>query len=263
MLELGKYYLQRNGMVVGPMLEYTPTSSFFREFAFQGKNLNGHNNLWKANGGFNVLDGKDDRDLVSEVYFKPLDEQPTEEIVVNEFKLEVGKYYKDRDGDVYGPLELSGNDKYPFIEPEDRSSWTSDGLYSVGYTSVTDLIEEVPNPAQETEQPKQEENKVKFKEITLTEALEILKSGSKVYVTDDEYNRVTMDRGDSVGWLLTVTKFEIEVKPVVKYLVVYGDFYNYQSISSTYYSSIEEFYSDYDQSQYPHAELIQFTRKEF
>ena len=181
----------------------------------------------------------------------------------NPLKLEVGKYYEDRDGDIYGPMGARDDNVYQFMEPEDGLTWTIDGAYCAGGTSSYDLIKEVPNPNQQTEQPNQEKTKVKFKEITLTEALEVLKSDSTLYVTDSEIERQKVTRQYGIAWLLDATKFEIEVKPVVKYLVVYGDFYNFQNITATHYESIENFYTEYDKSQYPHAELIQFTRKEF
>ena len=263
MLELGKYYQQRNGVVVGPMLEYTPTSVMFHHFSFQGKNMNGYNHLWKADGRFSILGGEDHRDLVSEVQFVPLNEQPKEEIVVKPLKLEVGKYYKDSDGDVYGPIEKhTGHPSYPFTDGD--LIWTENGNYCNSGESDYDLIKEVPNPNQETQQSEQEETKVKFKEITLAEVLEILKNEGSVFATfGDLDGHFEFDSDSSISHLLKATKFEIEVKPVVKYLVVYGDFYNFQNITATHYASIEAFYSDYDKSQYPHAELIQFTRKEF
>ena len=261
MLELGKYYQQRNGEVVGPLEVHKSASIGFEDYAF--KAVGGHlssfaTRIWKANGSFHIDGSESDFDLISEVQFKPLNEQPKEEIVVNEFKLEVGKYYEDRVGVVHGPIDFCGDDIYPFIDYSTSRTWTEDGVCYRYEDSDKDLIKEVPNLNQEPE-----ETKVKFKEITLKEALDVLKSDGTLYITDSEIERQQVTRQYGLAWLLDATKFEIEVKPVVKYLVVYGDFYDYQNISSTHYSSIEDFYSDYDQSQYPLAELIQFTRKEF
>ena len=259
MLELGKYYQQRNGVVVGPLGPWNPTpTGMFKNFIYHDKSLS---RTWTKNGKFSLNDQDHSNDLVSEVEFKPLTEQPKEEIVSKPFKLEVGKYYEDREDEVRGPIKANDHPIYSFTDGD--LIWTENGNYYEIGGSDYDLIKEVPNPNQETQQPRQEETKVKFKEITLKEALDILKSDGILYVTDSEIERQPLTRQYGIAWLLDATKFEIEVKPVVKYLVVYGDFYDYQNISSTHYSSIEDFYSDYDKSQYPLAELIQFTRKEF
>ena len=266
MLELGKYYQQRDGLVVGPLEAHKSSSIGFEDYAF--KAVGGHlssfaTRIWKADGSFHIDGSESDYDLISEVQFVPLNEQPKEEIVSKPFKLEVGKYYEDREGDIHGPLSSLDDDTYQFVDYSTARTWTKDGVYYQYQVGCYDLIKEVQNPNQESEQPNQEETKVKFKEITLTEALDVLKTSQLVYATTEAHNRVRIDRHNGIAWLLEATKFEIEVKPAVKYLVVYGDFYDYQNISSTHYSSIEDFYSDYDQSQYPLAELIQFTRKEF
>ena len=265
MLELGKYYQQRDGLIVGHLEAHKSSTIGFEDYTF--KAVGGHlssfaTRIWKADGSFHIDGSESDYDLISEVRFVPLTEQPKEEIVVNKIRLEVGKYYKDREDVVCGPLGASDDGLYQFIEPEDGLTWTIEGVHYIDETSSYDLIKEVPNPNQETEQPKQEETKAKFKEITLTEAIKVLKTSQLVYATTEAHNRVLIDRHNGIAWLLDATKFEIEVKPVVKYLVVHGDNWN-TYITSKYYESIEAFYSDYDQSQYPLAELIQFTRKEF
>lgn len=264
MLELGKYYQQRDGLVVGPLDAHKSSSIGFEDYAF--KAVGGHlssfaTRIWKADGSFHIDGSESDYDLISEVQFKPLNEQPKEEIVSKPLKLEAGKYYKDREGDVYGPIDANDHPIYSFTDGD--LIWTENGNYYEIGESDYDLIKEVPNPNQESEpMSEQPKSSPKFKEITLMEALDVVKNGGKVYGTDDDYDRVVLDKSDSVGWLLTVTKFEIEVKPVVKYLVVYGDSWG-TYISEEEYESIESFYEHHDQSQYQQAELIQFTRKEF
>ena len=259
MLELGKYYQQRNGVVVGPLGPWNPTpTGMFKNFIYHDKSLS---RTWTKNGKFSLNDQDHSNDLVSEVEFKPLTEQPKEEIVSKPFKLEVGKYYEDREGEVSGPINAHDHPIYSFTDGD--LIWTENGNYYEIGESDYDLIKEVPNPNQEDESPVPEKTKVKFKAITLTEALEVMKTSQLVYATTEAHNRVIIDRHNGIAWLLEATKFEIEVKPVVKYKVVYGDFYNFQNITATHYESIENFYTEYDKSQYPHAELIQFTRKEF
>ena len=258
MLELGKYYQQRNGVVVGPLGPWNPTpTGMFKNFIYHDKSLS---RTWTKNGKFSLNDQDHSNDLVSEVEFKPLTEQPKEEIVSKPFKLEVGKYYEDREGEVSGPINAHDHPIYSFTDGD--LIWTENGNYYEIGESDYDLIKEVPNPNQETQQSEQEETKVKFKEITLAEVLEILKNEGSVFATfGDLDGHFEFDSDSSISHLLKATKFEIEVKPVVKYLVVYGDSWN-TYISSNDYESIESFYSKYDRSQYPHAELIQFTKRE-
>lgn len=65
-------------------------------------------------------------------------------------KLELGKYYKSRAGDVYGPLEVNRDgllQQFPFCC--DGDSWTEiGGFRSVGIHAC-DLVEEVEAPTAE------------------------------------------------------------------------------------------------------------------
>jgi hypothetical protein len=270
MLELGKYYLQRDGFVVGPLEVHKSSSIGFEDYVFKASDNRSHSfgvRIWKADGSFHIVGSKSPYDLISEVEFKLLTEQPKEEIMSESLKLEVGKYYEDRAGTTHGPIEAVNSDVYPFGSPEDCFVWTEEGKYYPSGESVYDLIKEVPNPNQESEtmseQPAQAEPISKFKEISFTEALEVLKTGQSIFVTLPDQAQVEVNKNNRIAWLFNATKFEIEVKPVVKYRVVYSDNRSACGISSKYYETVEDFYSDYDQTQYHCAELIQFARKEF
>jgi hypothetical protein len=260
MLEIGKYYQQRNGVVIGPLTSWTP-SEMFKDFIYRDPSIP---RVWNKDGKFSLLSEDHENDLISEVEFKPLTEQPKEEIMSKPLKLEVGKYYEDREFTVYGPVEAHDHPIYSFTDGD--LVWTENGNYYDIGDSDLDLIKEVPNPNQESEtmpeQPAQSEPIQKFKEISLTEALEVLKSEQCVYITTQCQSRVLVVSGNSISLLLSATKFEIEDKPVVKYLVVYSDGWN-TYITSNHFESIKAFYNDFDVSVYHQAELIQFTRKEF
>jgi hypothetical protein len=269
MLELGKYYQQRDGLVVGPLEAHESSSIGFENFSFKASgvlNSSFASRTWKANGKFDIYDTEHAHDLVSEVQFVPLTEQPKEEIMSKPLKLEVGKYYEDRYGDVLGPIvENKYSSDYPFIC--EGGTFTGAGAYCIGEASDYDLIKQVPNPNQESEpmpdQPTQPEATLKFKEISLTEALEVLKNEGKVFATFGNIDgHFEFDSDSSISHLLSATRFEIEIKPVVKYLVVYGDGWN-TYITPNHFESIKAFYNDFDVSVYHQAELIQFTRKEF
>jgi hypothetical protein len=59
-------------------------------------------------------------------------------------KLEVGKYYKDRTGEVYGPLRFQSCSRHTFWFLAEGGSWTEEGTYwSNGRSSQSDLIQEV------------------------------------------------------------------------------------------------------------------------
>jgi len=59
------------------------------------------------------------------------------------FKLEYGKTYKNRRGDVFGPLKLN-TDRCPTFPFEcDGECWTPDGSYYADGSDDMDLIEEV------------------------------------------------------------------------------------------------------------------------
>jgi hypothetical protein len=111
MLEIGKYYQQRNGVVVGPLREYTGRLADSSGFKFCAAAEGIADRVWRSEGSFSLLENdKHSCDIVSGVQLTPLQDlnvqltqQPKEEIVSKEFKIEAGKFYKDRDGNVHGP----------------------------------------------------------------------------------------------------------------------------------------------------------------
>jgi hypothetical protein len=57
-------------------------------------------------------------------------------------KIEAGKYYRTRGGDVVGPMNLAdGRRRYPWITKKD--SWTTEGEFSLEGEHIYDLISEV------------------------------------------------------------------------------------------------------------------------
>lgn len=64
-----------------------------------------------------------------------------------EFKLEVGKYYESRDGEVYGPMKNDGDTLFPFHCDSYHQTWMPSGCVLDGLKDADDLIKEVPAPA--------------------------------------------------------------------------------------------------------------------
>lgn len=60
-------------------------------------------------------------------------------------KIEAGKYYKNRAGEVLGPMEHNSDDVYPFICQADGRyrSYTVDGIFYVNHSGEDDIVEEV------------------------------------------------------------------------------------------------------------------------
>lgn len=121
-LEVGKYYKDRNGDIIGP-LRFSSTREPY-PFIHLGRS-------YKEDGSW-AMSGDHHWDLIEEVP-KPL-------------KLEVGKYYKNRGGEIIGPIELlhNGSD-YCYVC--DTLSYREDGVWSVVDTdNLLDLIEEADPP---------------------------------------------------------------------------------------------------------------------
>jgi len=57
-------------------------------------------------------------------------------------KIEVGKYYKNRDGMIEGPLKVASDGLYCFANPEGTRSFTDLGAYYVDEYDDRDLVEE-------------------------------------------------------------------------------------------------------------------------
>lgn len=59
-------------------------------------------------------------------------------------KIEAGKYYKNKAGEVLGPMEINDDDVYPFIcQADDRyRSYMVDGTFYVNHRGDDDIIEE-------------------------------------------------------------------------------------------------------------------------
>lgn len=63
-----------------------------------------------------------------------------------EFKLEEGKYYESRDGDVFGTMEDDGTGIYPFSCDDSWETWMPHGRNLESIEHEDDLIKEVPAP---------------------------------------------------------------------------------------------------------------------
>jgi hypothetical protein len=60
-------------------------------------------------------------------------------------KIERGKFYKRRDGEISGPMQENQNPDFPYSF--DGDSYTEEGRYLLGKENQWDLIEEVPDPS--------------------------------------------------------------------------------------------------------------------
>lgn len=65
----------------------------------------------------------------------------------NLLKLEVGKRYVRRDGDITAPLLPSGDQAFPFCDPCQMHTYTAEGMWGLIGTSRHDLIAEYVEPA--------------------------------------------------------------------------------------------------------------------
>ncbi len=146
-----------------PKLEGKTISELIKEYAlnFPFKVVkvrsSGDHEIWAVGSTLTVLsDLKDGRFTTKE---KPTDPKYTASVKdtpswkLASFVLREGGYYKNREGQVIGPLQRNSTgsrDTYPFVEHE--TSYTVDGRYSKAGTSAhLDLIEEVPTPESKQE----------------------------------------------------------------------------------------------------------------
>jgi hypothetical protein len=75
---------------------------------------------------------------------------------MSELNLQLGEWYRQRNGKIAGPLSHSGGNDYPF--EDEFESWTLSGVYSIGEQSESDLIAHIPrtdprHPEYATAQP--------------------------------------------------------------------------------------------------------------
>jgi hypothetical protein len=137
-LEEGKYYRQVCGDVVGP-IEIDEIKSYY-DFPYRIKICNG-SYIYYSEGGVRVYEpSRAKQNLVEEV------ENP------NGLKLEVGKYYRQKDGNVVGPMcHDGGGDNWPFYQDvknrADRRYFSVGGYrYQSHSPTPEDLVNEVPRP---------------------------------------------------------------------------------------------------------------------
>lgn len=92
-------------------------------------------------------------------------------------KIEAGKFYRTRDGEIVGPMEPNASDWFPLkaVYKGDTISWSANGTFTIdGAISIRDLIEEVPDPRQPAPHEAEERfewGKVLDNPIGLTEAI--------------------------------------------------------------------------------------------
>ena len=126
-VEAGKYYRTKSGEVHGPMFR------LWEQDAFHWVYKKGYGGLWSDSGKHNSLSGASD--FVAEV--------PAT------VKVAAGKYYKQRDGVVIGPMVyLCGGGPWPWaIEGKRRGDqWSDSGKRCLEGCENTDLVEEVRAP---------------------------------------------------------------------------------------------------------------------
>lgn len=262
MLEIGKYYQQRQLIEVGPLREYNGRMAA-EGFKFCAEAEGVSNRVWRYDGSFLLDRSKQSNcDIVSGVQFVPLQDltqQPKEEIV-STFEIEAGKFYKDRNGDIHGPMTLSGRKSVFVFEDQYGGTYTANGSYIFLEKRDIDLIEEVPNHCDINPEPIMKNNNP-----TIEEVLSALQRSDEVICKDDIGCSYQIYSQDPISYLLSAKSFEIRVKkPVVKFKWAYqvcGD--RYAQVSHEYYADLSEFLGSSSSDDYAFFEPINATRKEF
>lgn len=137
-LECGKFYWRRDGRAVGPVERTPEQHPFAADFPYMIKQAEGCR-TYLANGR-NSTEREEPFDLIAEV--------PT-------LKLEVGKWYRRRDGEVVGPLldeapkgwkPLTKSHPFGGFSKDGFRTYTPDGFWAANTGTKFDLIAEVPAP---------------------------------------------------------------------------------------------------------------------
>jgi len=156
-IEAGRYYWNRVGLLVGPMIPDAEAPYWSK--VYSGACGDTCARYYEAGRRVDSLLGEGPLDLVREA---PAPDEPAPE----PFKIQVGRYYKTRQGDIVGPVRSTASWANPASAPfytyhpscgclmlhQEDGSWAR----RTNPASSLDLIEEVPAPkdlAEATEAP--------------------------------------------------------------------------------------------------------------
>ena len=113
-------------------------------------------------------------------------------------KIETGKYYKNRAGEVIGPMEDNFDDVYPFICVDGRyRSYMVDGTFHADSVGDDDLVEECNADGSPIVEPSVEHKAT----YTLTREEVALKMLPTVYLT---FHKYACERGCPDNWRTSI-----------------------------------------------------------
>ncbi len=134
-IEEGKFYLNKSGTVVGPIVRNNDPVYVWRVIQNNGHYTFSVDGLFAAHGDSNL-------DLVKE--YVPVVEACEE--VKPDLCIEEGKYYLTKSGDTVGPMMFNNHPQFPWqarCSDGNTHTFMTDGSYFVGGASKYDLVEEV------------------------------------------------------------------------------------------------------------------------
>lgn len=96
---------------------------------------------------------------------------------MNNLKLEVGKRYVRRNGEVSGVIDRGGSSIYPFYDPSARETYNEDGRYYSKEKSERDFISEYIEPQAEPVTEDLTRLRDEFAMAALTASLPLYRNG--------------------------------------------------------------------------------------
>lgn len=174
-IEHGKRYVTRNGNVTGPMYNYVGPHAYRWESSVGG--VTGM--TWMANGSW-IQDGrKHDLDLVR---VATLEETG--------FKIEIGKHYLTRSGEVVGPMREAPRYAQGVLSCKFKgkeNGWYPDGRYYLSRKHEWDLVAEVETRAVHVTVPVWEDEEVRLTPDEVKKVRKIIAvfEGGEVFIRSD------------------------------------------------------------------------------
>jgi hypothetical protein len=145
-IQSGKYYLDGYDDVIGPMQRRWGRGSPYTWH--DTSKPEGADSIYRPDGRFHA-DAPGDRDLLKEVPGATPD-----------LRIKAGKFYRNRAGDVIGPMQRRDSTRYPWMSsgaanPGDHLVYRDNGRIWLNGLAGPDLVEEVPAPAKVAKKPSQ------------------------------------------------------------------------------------------------------------